>query len=1224
MPAVIKLSGTEPATDIVVPLKNLPKYEGIVSDWSNIRFRAMDGSVVPHWVEHKGTEPTGTIWIRLPQIDENGTVLFMEWGDWNNGFGDGKQVFDVFDDFETAPPSETDGVFTVVDDTFLDVADFGTVSRWHGPRTSYTLSSPLQDYMVHYCVRYTAESYPLIAHVVWMCNEDNINNVLLFADLHAGIVEGVLALREDGDYDLNATTLWSTKGWTDGIWIFSMKRTGSTLQAFADGVLQASVTTNYTDPITKVKVGILQYSTYPPPSVHRIDWVAAYRIPSVEPQIADVQYIENELDSFYYWIEHDETGAPKNYVWVKVPYIPAGRSVTVYAQKIDGYSPDGEKTFELFDDFDTLDTSKWTTYGNCAVSDGMLTLTPNTNSNNAAALQSSKTFTNNVSVETHLIPQSNTYFDLGLVTNTPLQTNTWHLHEAANYGHFLEAQDRSSYTEYLLVTKANTTTLRPFSADSYIANVIYRLQFKDDGTLIGQVYDQSRTLKGENSATTSAYLTDEKHVVIWQGYYQPYSLGGPLQVDWIFVRKLAYSEPTISVQAQSDYYEIIVTNNTSQDLYDYQIQVPIELLPVTSPADSLQFTFFFSSLSEPSESGQSEPFAHNIVLVGSAQSFSYLLEIKSVSVTQKQKRYLTVVDITGDVDGLEVLDVTSQIVVERSKKYATYAGVAGDITPIRILEFTFSMFHAEEEEIPQPSEYQYIETQPTVADIDAITLVPAVKETVKFMDGYALGGKPFKQVFRDGYTLLGVDAQALNLTSITQLINLSPAELTMFAKWLVSILTKAEISEIQIHQILHNTPIAVKRGEVIRGFVAVTNLDAQSFINQTSQAQWQAVITEHTQKGEAKTKTNLFFRYAANNVVVLVTDAFYNNQVVLKTVPHEQHFEAFNDIISLFTQGVFSNALRAITSDAVYTLPLWDLVEPLVQKWYAYSFVKPKTTLTFLWRALFKVLKATERKEAISLGTAARVVALLRDIDSGRTLHNLSTSEAFWNWHIAKEIIYKFADSRKGFAQAVTISDTAERSTTGLRIVPVERTQKINAADHSVCGALLTGVFQTYTVAKTVETLFESRNAQKFAYGVVLTGDFQMGVSGFASYIELEMEARCIAYYFTYIILGPRSLCDQPARGYRSFTVKHDRRYSKYAIHLKPDRMSFAWKMVVKIPENFSIPSKDVAKVVLKTSNSLPYLSMKRLVLPTQNPPFDIVVRAGFKVFPHIYPANPS
>ena len=119
---------------------------------------------------------------------------------------------------------------------------------------------------------------------------------------------------------------------------------------------------------------------------------------------SDLRFADVYGNAVSYWIESQTDGSTAT-VWVKIP--SKDSSIFFYwGNELATSESSGEAVFDFFDDFSTLDTSKWTTAGSPTVSDGELRLV------SGQSVVSKNAFGVNTVFETTATPVStqNTYF----------------------------------------------------------------------------------------------------------------------------------------------------------------------------------------------------------------------------------------------------------------------------------------------------------------------------------------------------------------------------------------------------------------------------------------------------------------------------------------------------------------------------------------------------------------------------------------------------------------------------------------------------------------------------------------------------------------------------------------------------------------------------------------------------------------------------------------------
>ena len=256
-----------------------------------------------------------------------------------------------------------------------------------------------------------------------------------------------------------------------------------------------------------------------------------------------------------YWIEQLPDGTYR--IWTKTR-IAANSSTVLYIQKKDGYSPDGDSVFEFFDDFDgnSLDTSKWEKI------------------NNGITVGNSKITITNDAIGHYLDNIQDKIITVKIIN---YQSGGW-----GGYGiyqNFDMNEDVTSEKGFCFrFDSTNTLSVKDWN----------------DGTRDGVWVNQPLpdTLKFEIDNTNVRYYYNDdllwtKPIPTISGYLKfMANNGNSLQIDYVFIRKYADQEPTVSIeQISDDTWKITITNNNDYDLTDFQVAV--EGIPLTSNTESL-------------------------------------------------------------------------------------------------------------------------------------------------------------------------------------------------------------------------------------------------------------------------------------------------------------------------------------------------------------------------------------------------------------------------------------------------------------------------------------------------------------------------------------------------------------------------------------------------------------------------------------------------------------
>ena len=253
-----------------------------------------------------------------------------------------------------------------------------------------------------------------------------------------------------------------------------------------------------------------------------------------------------------YWIE--DIGDGQYNIWTKIN-ISAGESKTIYVQKQDGYSPDGNTVFEFFDDFEgtSLDNSKWTIgSGTWSVVNGNLkTSIPeysnavvgaNTQASDRSIVEMKGSWTGCKTGHSWLgilIYQSSI---ASLNTGYPLQ--------------FGRMTDNVVDIEKFRITHLSWTPI------TYTQGDLKKIKAIAVPGNLKAVYDDSISV----TSTDTTYTT---------GYVGIRVYNANAQVDYFFVRKYAENEPEITkVEQIQDGYRFYIHNPNNQDLNGFQIGIP--------------------------------------------------------------------------------------------------------------------------------------------------------------------------------------------------------------------------------------------------------------------------------------------------------------------------------------------------------------------------------------------------------------------------------------------------------------------------------------------------------------------------------------------------------------------------------------------------------------------------------------------------------------------------
>ncbi|MDD3178663.1 MAG: hypothetical protein PHR26_04040, partial [Candidatus ainarchaeum sp.] len=136
--------------------------------------------------------------------------------------------------------------------------------------------------------------------------------------------------------------------------------------------------------------------------------------------------------------------------------------------------------------------------------------------------------------------------------------------------------------DFLRITYRN-----PFTYDT-IEEYTYNFTENINYNLRLDIIDNNYTGYINNTQALSGQDTTYKKGLI--GFNTQELNSGSYFYDYIFVRKYIDTEPTIEVTDKDIYYEITITNNSEENLENYQIKIPNTTIGVTSKTDYLEIT----------------------------------------------------------------------------------------------------------------------------------------------------------------------------------------------------------------------------------------------------------------------------------------------------------------------------------------------------------------------------------------------------------------------------------------------------------------------------------------------------------------------------------------------------------------------------------------------------------------------------------------------------------
>ncbi len=513
--------------------------------------------------------------------------------------------------------------------------------------------------------------------------------------------------------------------------------------------------------------------------------------------------LEDSEVNFDGWIEHDQSGNPGRYFWVRVPQLPAG-TTSFYVVRVKNkptlrnIQNAGQRTFPIFDDFES-DLSSWYTGGNGAthsISDGRLHLScSGTTASSWVGHKTSPPYDSYI-IETIWYWNSDgtatrscgvglcNPFDAGGDYGCPSYT----VAHQSEYDHTWRLA-RTTPTSYSLATSTsiNSSTQKWWWVRFYVvpqsSDVLYRGEMESDSESASV-----EVVLGPASYNSPFLFVAHYGANLTEGWF-----------EWVFVRRYVEPFPTVSVTKALEtdtevYYEVTISNSGS-DITDIQIPIPLTHLEYTSFNDELYIT---DSLPQESTRPNLTDATFAIVAGKLVQDSTYLFVrafrfTKELQIAGDLSTYAKIAgwlrtELSKYVAGLEFSPQTSKeegsyvsdaliggtlkhtynrfiahlkFMAEQEKEQGNYSGwiyLFGTpkydyVVRVQGLQFTPEILEVKPEPSAAVSSSKTPQFPSVQSDISSILVKTALKGTASFTDSYSLGGAQFSVSFTDRYDI---------------------------------------------------------------------------------------------------------------------------------------------------------------------------------------------------------------------------------------------------------------------------------------------------------------------------------------------------------------------------------------------------------------------------------------------------------------------------------------
>ena len=257
----------------------------------------------------------------------------------------------------------------------------------------------------------------------------------------------------------------------------------------------------------------------------------------------DIRFTDADGRELSYWVEEFDAGSKRAAIWVKVPLIPANGEAGItmwYGNPGAKSGSDGEAVFEFFDDFDAgvIDNIKWKPsrggIGNADESGGTLNLEAPNTLDYSYGVQSISYFTpSNIAVRFRSTIKYAVWTQIGFENNDG---------DMAGGDDYIIYYFQNTQSKDLIQERINGRLNRDYSV-SFMHNVyaVREMQFTNSNT--ANFVENGNILKSGFPSPSDAmrlHLAASGNIGWQEGVDNA-------NIDWIFVRSYAPSEPTVAL-----------------------------------------------------------------------------------------------------------------------------------------------------------------------------------------------------------------------------------------------------------------------------------------------------------------------------------------------------------------------------------------------------------------------------------------------------------------------------------------------------------------------------------------------------------------------------------------------------------------------------------------------------------------------------------------------------
>lgn len=249
--------------------------------------------------------------------------------------------------------------------------------------------------------------------------------------------------------------------------------------------------------------------------------------------------------TYDYWIQDTSN------LWIEVDSIGASATKTIYLKKEAGYSANGANTFRFFDDFTGSIGDNWSTQGTTwSFANDRLQCA---GSANAWKYCYTTTFT----ISPPFIIENKVY------DNDPYATINGTAGTLFGFDGSADAEEGMIDFGGTRLLATNGVKICDLTTPALPDTGIYKVVIPSNTSVTSWLPNGN-----DYTRSTSVNIRDSMSI----GFIEYYGSKTP-KWDWVFVRKYAATEPTITVTDMTTYYKIDIENNIASGLTNYEVKI---------------------------------------------------------------------------------------------------------------------------------------------------------------------------------------------------------------------------------------------------------------------------------------------------------------------------------------------------------------------------------------------------------------------------------------------------------------------------------------------------------------------------------------------------------------------------------------------------------------------------------------------------------------------------